>query len=141
MEIFLCAGCGTEVVEKLEEPDSRHYARRTCPKCGRWHSFIPKPQNEGKRKDKNAKWRSMHKEKGFVCGFCGATEKEFPNSGQWDIDHIVQLCDGGSDIFENTLVLCTFCHTIKNAEQSRRKALRKELEQECQRKENDSIPW
>ncbi len=135
-----CKSCGGPT-EVILTPELTHYAQYFCIPCDKHVDWVRKPKNEGKRTGKNAKWRAMHKEKGFVCGFCGATEKEFPNPGQWDIDHIVPLSEGGPDIFSNTFPLCTFCHTIKNAEQGRRKALRRELEQECQRKEKDSVPW
>ena len=117
--------CGATVVEKLEPEGSVHYARFVCSECGGFMGFKPKPKNEGKRRDHNDKWGKMHKERGYVCGICGATGEDFSNSGQWQCDHIIQLEAGGKDEFENTMMLCTFCHTIKNTEQARRAALRR----------------
>lgn len=118
-----CKYCNGNLIETPEPPGSIHYARYVCSICGKFNNWVPKPENIDRRRDKNSKWRSMWKEKGFVCGICGATEKDFPNSGQWCLDHIIQLDSGGEDRFENTMMLCTFCHTIKNSEQSRRAAM------------------
>ena len=134
-EVTTCKYCGGGI-RKVLTPGSSHFGKYECIECNKYNGFIPKPENEKKRRDKNHKWRDMWKEKGFVCGVCGATLKEFPFSRQWHIDHIIQLADGGADCFENTMPICIFCHTIKNAEQSRRKALRRELDEEWQRKNN-----
>ena len=114
--------CNAEIVGVLTEPGAVHHAKKICNICGDFKGWNAKPKNEGKRKDKNIKWRSMWKDKGFICAFCGAKFEEYPNSGQWQCDHIIQLSDGGEDVFENTMMLCTFCHTIKNIEQKRRLA-------------------
>lgn len=134
-----CKYCGEETNLVLR-PDTPHEGELRCVSCDRHNKWVRKPKNEGKRADKNDKWRAMHKEKGFGCGFCGATEAEFPNSGQWHVDHIIQLCDGGQDCFENTMMLDVFCHTTKNAEQARRKAILKSKEvAKCQ--STSSTPW
>lgn len=119
-----CEKCNGSLVVRLT-PECIHHGRLECSQCGKHIKFISKPENEGKRRDKNSSWRKHHKEKGFICGICGANESHYPNSSQWDLDHIVQLSDGGKDELENTMMLCTFCHTIKNSEQKRRQALEK----------------
>ena len=122
-----CGSCGGQLVQRLEEEGSKHYARMECEDCRRWHSFVKKPENEGKRRDKNKKWRKMWQEIGFVCVICGATTEEYKHSSQWEIDHKVPLGEEGEDVFENTMVLCTFCHSIKNTERKRLKALRRTM--------------
>lgn len=129
--------CSADAIEKLETPGSMHYARFICSECGTFLGWAPKPENEDKRRDGNNRWRKMWGEKGFRCGICGATKEEFPGSGQWQLDHIIQLEAGGQDNFSNTMILCVFCHTIKNIEQKRRVALTKS----AQKEEEDDAPW
>ncbi len=119
--------CNAGNTEVLTEPGSVHYAKMVCDNCGANNGWVKKPENLKKRKDKNSKWRTVWKEIGFCCVFCGATEEDFPNSGQWQVDHILPISKNGEDIFENTIMLCTFCHTIKNSEHSRREALKRSL--------------
>ena len=133
-----CKYCGVDTEVVIRPEGDPHYAEYRCPKCDSYNGFVPKPKNKDKRRDRNTSWRAKWKEKGFICALCGATEVDYPVSGQWQLDHIVQLCDGGRDEFDNTMMLCTFCHTIKNTEQKRRKSLKKE-ELECQ--SSGSVPW
>ena len=119
--------CNAENYEVLMDEGYIHYGKLQCSKCGANNGWIKKPENENKRTDKNTKWRLMWKEKGVFCAICGVTEEDFPVSGQWQVDHIRQIIDGGEDVFENTMMLCTFCHTIKNMEQKRRAALQRLL--------------
>lgn len=137
-----CKFCGgpTKLVLRPETP---HYGEIRCQdrQCGRHNKWVPKPENKDKRRDKNTTWRSTWESKGFKCGLCGATAEEYPNSGQWELDHIIQLSDGGEDVFENTMMLCVFCHTIKNTEQKRRKAINRVKEGTMCQTKSDSIPW
>ena len=117
--------CNAKNIEVLMEPGSIHYGKLECAECGANNGWMKKPENIGKRKDKNNRWRAEWKEKGFICAVCGASEEDYPHSGQWQVDHILPLSNGGEDIFENTMMLCTFCHTIKNIEQRRRAAIQR----------------
>ena len=129
-----CKNC-CESLEFIETPSSVHYGKEVCSGCGKFVRWIGKPKNENKRKDKNANWRDKWKEKGFICGVCGATEKDYNKNSQWELDHIIQLSDGGEDKFENTMMLCKYCHCIKNSLQYKRKASYKTNESE------DKPPW
>lgn len=122
--------CNAEIVEVLTESGAIHYAKKVCVVCNDFKGWASKPTNKDKRKDRNNRWRSIWKERGYICAFCGGNEEDFPNSGQWQLDHIVQLSDGGEDVFENTMMLCTFCHTAKNIEQKRRAAIKRTLQRD-----------
>lgn len=135
-----CKNCGAPYTEVLTPPP--HYAKRVCPECGTFGGWVPKPENKDKRRDKNTTWRSMWEKRGYRCGICGATKDDFPVSGQWQLDHIIQLEAGGADEFDNTMMVCTFCHTIKNVEQKRRIALTKPRDQkEAWESKGESVPW
>lgn len=113
-----CVKCGTDLVitETVPEDRSPHFAKGTCPSCA-WWKWITAPKNEGKRNDANLKHRKQWKQKGdFVCAFC--TVKEADNI-LFHCDHVLPLNHGGEDVFENTMMLCTCCHEIKNAEVKR----------------------
>lgn len=108
-----------------------HYGKWACsnPGCRLLHSWESKPKNKDKRKrnDNNATWRYMWQEQGpFVCAFCGLTQEVLPESSQWQLDHIVPLSAGGKDEFANTMMLCRYCHTMKNSMHYRTKATLKE---------------
>lgn len=55
-------------------------------------------------------WRQRH---GGVlrCSFCSATEEE--TRAPFEIDHMIELQDGGLDVEWNTQPLCRDCHRLK----------------------------
>ena len=111
-----CKGCnGINVIEIIftEDKGSPHYGEYRCQDCDRQNGFIKKPENEGKRSDKNLTWRKLWKDKGeFLCAMCGIRESDMKGL-LFDCDHIRQLEDGGKDEFSNTMMLCNTCHTMK----------------------------
>lgn len=56
-----------------------------------------------KRKD-SIFWRD-----GGVCRVCKEDVREYA----WDIDHILALCDGGTNEDSNLQLLCCNCHAVK----------------------------
>lgn len=130
-----CQDCCTKL-KFIETPDITHYGKEVCAKCGQFYRWVGKPKNKDKRKDKNSNWRERWKDRGFICGMCGATEEDYPKSSQWELDHVIPLLEGGEDKFENTMMLCKYCHSIKNSLQYKRKAVVK-----VGKKEHESPPW
>lgn len=120
-----CKQCGfDDFIMIIMPPGSVHYAKLVCSKCGEFIQWSGKPKNEGKRKDKNRDWRKRWEEKGpFMCGFCGISQSQLKASGQWQVDHIIPLSKGGNDEFENTMMLCVFCHTIKTSQHKKMEAM------------------
>ena len=123
-----CKNCGSkEFYEELMEEENKHYSKIICRKCNQFAKWGKKPENESKRSDKNKVWRKKHKQKDglWTCGFCGITSEIISHPSQWDADHIIPLSEGGDDEFENTMMLCIFCHSMKNSLQTKNKALMK----------------
>ncbi len=119
-----CKRCGTtEIRTILLDMDSVHYSKIVCAGCNTFLWWGKKPENEDKRSDKNATWRKRHKKAGYTCAVCGIGEDVLAHPSQWQVDHIKPLCDGGQDEFDNTMMLCVFCHTIKNSLQKKTKAM------------------
>lgn len=122
---YSCKACGGFVEEIMLPEDNMHHGEYRCVECYRHNGWIPKPKNKDKRRDNNKNWRKKWLEKGFTCAICGATQQEYRESSQWNVDHILPLESGGEDVFENTMMLCTFCHTYKTVEQKRLKAMKR----------------
>ena len=50
----------------------------------------------------------------YTCQICKVTKSD-------QIDHIIPLCDGGSDEDDNKQALCEECHKMKTAEENRKR--------------------
>ena len=77
------------------------------------------------RRDRNPEWKRAWREQlggPLVCAMCGLSEKAV---SQMDIDHIVELQDGGVDEMWNTVPLCGSCHTWKNSARALIRAARR----------------
>lgn len=131
-ERFACLQCGN-VDLVLEDGNAVHGKKIVCPECEdgygnkRFVAWLAKEKNQDSRADKNAKWRNKWKEKshGMKCAMCGVTETE--TAGGFECHHITPLQDGGSDIFENTIMLCKSCHTVWHSLRSKHEAIRKKV--------------
>lgn len=65
--------------------------------------------------------REVHKKFGFACTECGKVFSQTLESGvevprfDGEAHHIIPLCEGGADVFENLTLLCSECHKKKHA--------------------------
>lgn len=113
-----CQWCGSENVLFIETPNSIHYGRKDCKDCGKWCSWVRNPElPENNRKSKFTPEQvcELHKIKGEpICFFCLRIKEQLGNKETLTIDHIQELNEGGEDIIENTQVLCSACHKLKN---------------------------
>ena len=50
----------------------------------------------------------------YECPISVSRERRFDESG-YDIDHIIELSNGGSDTIENCQALCLSCHRVKTS--------------------------
>lgn len=72
------------------------------------------------RKVTAAKKRQIAGKQRFCCAAnvkdytCPLATKPFDESG-YDIDHIVELCNGGSNEDNNLQALCIMCHRVKTS--------------------------
>ena len=127
---MICKTCGSMNMREeifTAEKCSPHYGEYRCETCGRQNGYIKKPENAEKRTDKNPAWISRWRDKGTLfCATCGIKEGDIPGV-RFECDHIRQLEDGGQDIFENTVMLCSNCHVEKTIKWKRTKQWRKKV--------------
>lgn len=114
-EILDKKGCGSEL--KLESnKNSPHEAKIICEKCG-FRGFKPKEKNKNKRKTSKITVKDVfeyHNQEEERCFFCRRKNHELGVNETFTIDHIQEIDKGGDDEVENTQVLCTACHKMKN---------------------------
>lgn len=122
-----CKHCKSiNVIEKMMPEGHIHYSRIDCLDCKKM-MWGRKPENVDKRKDKNQEWRSRHKKAGYICRICTVDSLFLPLESSWHCDHIIELQEGGLDLFENTQMLCISCHSFKNSQRWRVDAIRNNL--------------
>ena len=107
------------------EPGCRTYAYGTS-RCN-YHEAVKGRVKQAKRKaaggDGAARRlrEALNREGWCVCAACGVDGF----AGRYQVDHIVALADGGSDVATNVQALCKACHDAKTAvENKRRRMLR-----------------
>lgn len=127
-----CKQCQSEKFdEKLEPTGAMHYSRLICSSCGAFGGWGKHPNNEEAKRKNNNKWKYRHREGlgQFICSWCGVDEsiyKDF-HTYRFQLDHVVQLSEGGRDEFENTQILCFECHGFKTNSRNRVTAIKKVL--------------
>lgn len=112
-----CRKCGSPDVRVEVRNDPDKPVKLTCLTC-RAVTWPPKPGNENRRRDHNAKWRKTWRiaQGGELqCLWCLARESE--KLGSFVIDHRIPLEAGGYDTEANTMPLCPECHTERHAHQ------------------------
>jgi 5-methylcytosine-specific restriction endonuclease McrA len=125
MKDVVCKNCGL-INDYTWKPHEMHGKGAWCAGCGKFIKWLGKEENYDKRHDNNKELREVWKEKGkFICGDCGITQDVFKDTSYWHLDHIIPLEKGGLDRFENTVMLCKFCHTIKHAKEDRLDAIKR----------------
>ena len=79
-----------------------------------------------RRRDYGITWKSLARRNGSmrceVCGIeCDPNDKSWGSSGPThpSVDHIVRICDGGEDTWENSRLACMRCNLRLNAEANR----------------------
>ena len=79
-----------------------------------------------RRRDYGITWKSLARRNGSmrceVCGIeCDPNDKSWGSSGPThpSVDHIVRICDGGEDTWENSRLACMKCNLKLNAEANR----------------------
>lgn len=99
-------------------PNFQHYAKEVCATCGKWIRWITHPENEGKRTrtsrfdlKKVCEHRNI---KTPFCFFCTRIKEQLGINETLTIDHILPLHTEGKDELDNTQILCTACHKLKN---------------------------
>ena len=114
----ICKSCGSIEIKEIYENCGIHYGKYVCCDCDTFVNWIPKPQNENKqRRNKNQSFRKKHMELNngkLICNFCGVDNAVYNKYDyEFQLDHIKPLAKGGLDEFENTQILCMYCHDEK----------------------------
>ena len=103
-----CTSCGETFDNLFFEltPESVHYAKETCPICGKFFRWVSKPEHEGKlRKTSKYTIESLGKN---CCELCRRPKQMLGKDQTLEIHH--KDWDHKNDIPENLLVVCTPCH-------------------------------
>lgn len=114
-EVIDRKGCGAKL-EIKETPNMIHKAKVSCPECG-FRGFQAKEKNKGKKRRSKITPKNVfeyHNHKTERCFFCRRKKDELGRNETFTVDHIHELSHGGEDEVENTQVLCTACHKLKN---------------------------
>lgn len=115
--IEVCDVCGGEIIT-INTPNSVHYAKRICQRCGKWFKWLTDPENTNKRM-KTSKFKienilKYHNYDKEFCFFCLRERKQLGFNETMTIDHIREINKGGKDEIENLQILCSACHKLKN---------------------------
>ena len=124
MEENFCEVCSSTLKLTLT-PNSLHYARLDCPRCG-FRGFARNPNNPRNKGTKLLrtenrltveKIQMFHNFKEPFCFFCLRTKNELGIRETLTADHILELRDAKNnedrDQISNGQILCTACHKIK----------------------------
>ena len=116
-----CKKCNSENLELILTPETIHYGKYICKDCKSFNGWKKNPDSLikgsksmriGKRKiNQVCKFHKMDEE---ICFFCLRNRTQLGKNETLTTDHIIELSDGGKDIIENTQVLCSACHKLKN---------------------------
>ena len=101
--------CGSTQINFIITPEFVHYGKEECLSCGKFIRWIQNPEK--------AKYRSSTtkcKIKYDFCKICLRTKKELGCNETLEAHHIIELTEGGDDIPENIMVVCTACHKFIN---------------------------
>lgn len=79
-------------------------AQYVSAKVIRLRSYVPLPLSRT-AKEKPTK-AAIYRRDNHTCQYCGSTRN-------LTIDHLIPRCRGGSDLWENLLLACSTCNTIK----------------------------
>ena len=105
---WLCRKCGVPLAGRKTSWCSHDCLVAVLLLCD-WSFF----RNKVKRRDK------------YRCVVCHRNKHE---AGRLEVDHIVELVDGGLTVLSNTRTMCRRCHMAKTAEMRRKRAAaRREL--------------
>lgn len=80
-----------------------------------------------RKRDLGITWKSLARRNGSmkceICGIeCNPNDKEYGSYGPThpSVDHIVRICDGGEDVWENVRLACMACNLRLNVEANRK---------------------
>lgn len=106
-----CSRCGCDTGEVKKMTSGPNYAKLSCYKCALFVKWVPKPENENKKRRKKIAKLKPHV---TYCQCCLRTKNELDGSAQLEEHHVLEV-----DIWpehemdpENIWVVCTRCHRM-----------------------------
>lgn len=91
-----------------------HYARYDCPVCDRFLGWEAKPENANKKRRKpqdHLFW--IFNDRGVdYCQLCLRYTGQLPAKVVFQVHHVIEVQNGGSDEPENLMHLCSICHRL-----------------------------
>lgn len=112
-DIGQCKDHPHAVSEFVLTPELQHWGKYICSECGRWLTWVTKPDNEKRNRRNSKKLAKPFVQAGIdYCQICLRKKDELPPHMVFVGHHIVEVRDGGSDEPSNLLHLCTFCHEL-----------------------------
>lgn len=107
---ILCKTCRVKVSPLVTpRPDTPHAAELRCPLCEGFHSWLPKPKNEGKRP------KNKHTPGSLGIEYCQMCMRPKSRLGTHEVlvsHHVEEIQNGGPDEPENIWVVCQVCHAL-----------------------------
>ena len=109
-----CQHCGAIWDHPVEfTPEGPHHGKVICGKCDRFIRWIPKPDRD--KSKRTGKHRKLVKKYGDgYCQLCLTLEERLPAGETLEGHHIVEYQNGGQPSKDNTLILCSACHSLVN---------------------------
>ena len=105
--MMYCKYCDKDVfVIENERPDTPHNCEI---KCAEGHFIKWKPKDKNINKRQKSKFKPSDLEIDY-CQWC--LRYELGKNEVLEIHHIIEIRDGGEDVKDNILVLCTACHSL-----------------------------
>lgn len=107
-----CPHCGAKQDSLVElTPNGPHYGKAICGKCNRFMRWIPKPDNE-KRKRESRHTDLVRKYSQGFCELCLITQENLPINETLEAHHVVEYRSAGEADRSNIWILCTRCHKL-----------------------------
>lgn len=107
---MICKRCGEEIEPHSQiGPFGQNYGKQTCPLCGCFIKWLPKPENKGKRPR-----GSKYTPEDLGIDFCELCRRKRHQLGRYETLHIHHKdCRAlENDVPENLLVVCSGCHQL-----------------------------
>jgi len=104
-----CPKCGSLDFYEKPRPDTPHNAAIYCEVCNEFIKWKPKDKNKDKRPPNRLSPEDISIR---YCELCLRQKTRLGTHETLEIHHKIEINDGGQDIKENILVVCTHCHKL-----------------------------
>jgi len=105
---YYCNHCGDETEGLIIESKPPHDKQIVCSVCNRWIKYLPKEKNLDRRV------KNRYKPVDLGVDHCELCLRKKEMLGKYEcliIHHKIPIEEGGLDVKENCLVVCSKCHS------------------------------